>query len=150
MTFLLRVFFPFVSVYVLTIAGFAKVQITISDHQGDLGDTLSIPVIVDGIATTDSIRSFQYDVNLVTMDSATHVVANNTSNIPIATISGQWGDVIDAQIVAIHQSLLPNGKVMFWALKTGPPNHEIRIWDPGIQPFSTPAPFTYDLGSSRH
>ena len=56
---------------------------------------------------------------------------------------GQWSDVIDAQIIPIHLSLLPNGKVMYWALKSGPPNHLIRIWDPSLQTFSKPAPTTY-------
>ncbi|KAF2179647.1 copper radical oxidase [Zopfia rhizophila CBS 207.26] len=54
---------------------------------------------------------------------------------------GEWGDVFDLKTVAVHASLLPNGKVLYWGRRTDPKDdknekslneHSTKafIWDP--------------------
>src|SRR5438105_4989569 len=55
---------------------------------------------------------------------------------------GQWDPAFDFQNVAIHVSLLPNGKVLFWSRREqnqglDPHNCTPRLWDPNSNTFGT-------------
>ncbi len=57
----------------------------------------------------------------------------NLSDLPVEATKGEWGPVVDWDIVPLHMSLLPNGKIFAWgktdagvADTMGMP----RVWDP--------------------
>src|SRR6266850_1965080 len=73
-----------------------------------------------------------------TVSSAVAVtVANTTSTDP--AVVGQWSAVLDWPLVAIHMSLMPNGKVLAWDDHTN--STGAGVFDPATL-VVTPVPFT--------
>lgn len=69
---------------------------------------------------------------------------------------GQWCesyDISNSQVVPVHMSVLPNGKVIYWGGNLGGvSNNQTRyqIWDPAVQtPSTTPTPPTTYLLDSK-
>ena len=62
-----------------------------------------------------------------------------------AAVAGQWGSPFTWQALAIHASLLPNGKILTW----GRSDHVPVLWDPATGSFGT-ATRPADLFCSGH
>jgi WD40 repeat protein len=63
------------------------------------------------------------------------------SALPTQARMGSWGPLVNWDIVPLHMSLMPNGKVIAWGKKDVPPDTMgvPRIWDPaGGPPSSAP------------
>ncbi len=56
-------------------------------------------------------------------------------------VGGAWSAVTAWPIVAIHTSLLPNGRVLAWPRNASTTVEQPRVWDPATAAF-TPAPLT--------
>jgi hypothetical protein len=104
------------------------------------------------VATTDASGTARF-ADLGIRGAGTHTLAFaapgaagvtsspvNVSALPVEATMGKWGSVIPWDIVPLHMSLMPNGKIVAWG-KTeisdtmGMP----RIWDPAAGPPTTAA-----------
>lgn len=58
------------------------------------------------------------------------------SALPAEATSGEWGPVVPWDIVPLHMSLMPNGKILVWGKTDVPPDTMgmPRIWDPASGP----------------
>jgi len=88
-------------------------------------------------------------------ESAEHDLDNidvQFSEPPEPIVYGQWSDIIDAEIIAIHMNLLRTGKVMYW--ENGGFGEtlvdEIRLWDPVTGTISMPALPSHDIFCTGH
>ncbi len=60
----------------------------------------------------------------------------NVSALPPGATRGEWGPVVDWDIVPLHMSLLPNGKIFAWGRAEVAVSDTMgmpRIWDPATQ-----------------
>jgi Concanavalin A-like lectin/glucanases superfamily/Galactose oxidase-like, Early set domain/Bacterial Ig domain len=55
---------------------------------------------------------------------------------PAADQVGQWAAPVSVPLVAVHMTLLPNGRVAMWDGFSNAPNSE-RVWDPGTGLFTS-------------
>jgi hypothetical protein len=88
-------------------------------------------------------------------ESADHDLDNinvQFSGSPAPALYGQWCDVIDAQVIPIHLSLLPTGKVLYWENGGFGENlvDEIRLWDPATGEIEKPAMPSHDIFCTGH
>lgn len=65
---------------------------------------------------------------------------------------GEWGPVINSDIVAVHTVLMPTGNVLMWEEGgyQGPMVEEIRTWNPTTGVLSTPKFPPYDIFCAGH
>ena len=90
--------------------------------------------------TGDHTLEFTSGTNSVTSSPVT-VLA-----LPVEATRGKWGPVVNWDIVPLHMSLLPNGKIFAWGKRNragGSPADSMgmpRIWDPATQPSPTGLP----------
>jgi hypothetical protein len=61
------------------------------------------------------------------------------SPLPPEAASGRWGAVVNWDIVPLHMSLLPTGKILAWGKTDVPPDTMgmPRVWDPAAGPPTT-------------
>ncbi|MDQ3804751.1 MAG: NPCBM/NEW2 domain-containing protein [Acidobacteriota bacterium] len=59
---------------------------------------------------------------------AARVIGNAPPKGPTPSVSGHWGPLTSWPIVAVHTSVLPNGKVLAWDADVN--RAQIRVWDP--------------------
>lgn len=67
------------------------------------------------------------------------------SGSPDPAVYGQWSDVMDWEIIAIHAHLLPTGQVLAWE-RLG----QTRLWDPATGTLSTPSQPGFDSFCTGH
>ena len=60
------------------------------------------------------------------------------SALPTTADTGSWGGLVNWDIVPLHMSLMPNGKIIAWGKTDVPPDTMgmPRIWDPASSPLS--------------
>lgn len=88
------------------------------------------------------------------------VAHSQTSAIPVSTqdveanspsVIGQWSAPVAWPMVAIHTSVLPNGKVLFWSPEGGSANSTVtRVWNPATNAFISVTNPTTNLFCSGH
>src|SRR3989344_1757568 len=50
---------------------------------------------------------------------------------------GQWSQVYNWPLVAVHMAMMPTGKVLMWDAWENPNTASARLWDPGTQLFTS-------------
>lgn len=122
----------------------AQVTASIASGGGTLQGTTTATTDVNGIATFGDLGISGTGQHTLEFTSSTFSVTSSPVDLdplPEEASTGQWGSVIPWDIVPLHMSLLPNGKIFAWG-KTeqtdtlGRP----RIWDPATKPSPTGLP----------
>jgi hypothetical protein len=142
----------------VTLTGSVTFSATATDNQ----TVASVQFLVDGKAfgAPDSTYPYSITANTATVANGTHVIsavatdmAGNVSTAAVGrtvttantvtdpAIVGQWSGVMTWPMVAIHQAILPNGKVFMWEGESdaGP---SAKIYDPATGIF-TAVPESY-------
>ena len=121
-----------------------EVTATIATGDGTLEGDATATTNANGVAAfTDLGISGTGEQALEFTSGTTSVTSSPVALSPLTSkaTAGEWGPVIPWDIVPLHMSLLPNGKIFAWG-KTevsdtmGMP----RIWDPATQPSPTGLP----------
>ncbi len=136
--------------------------VTFSANASDNQSVTAVQFLLDGkpFGAPDGTYPFSISVNTATVANGTHVIsaiasdaAGNVSTAAVGrtvttantvtdpAIIGQWSGVVTWPMVAIHQALLPNGKIFMWEGESdaGP---SAKIYDPATGVF-TAVPETY-------
>jgi hypothetical protein len=122
----------------------AQVTASIASGGGTLEGTTTATTDANGIATFGDLGVSGTGQHTLEFTSSTFSVTSSPVDLdplPEEASTGQWGSVIPWDIVPLHMSLLPNGKIFAWG-KTeqsdtlGRP----RIWDPATKPSPTGLP----------
>jgi hypothetical protein len=99
---------------------------------------------------------------LSTFQKTTHAqnpAISLTTNSPMANSSsvvGQWAPPVSWPLVAIHTSLLPNGKVLIWSRDKDSQGNDVlnktlaRVWDPATGAFTSVTNSSTNLFCSGH
>ena len=112
----------------------AQVTASIATGGGTLEGTPTATTDANGIATFGDLGISGTGQQTLQFTSGTSSVSSSPVDLdplPAQASTGQWGSVIPWDIVPLHMSLLPNGKIFAWgktdvADTMGMP----RIWDP--------------------
>ena len=122
----------------------AQVTASIASGGGTLEGTITATTDANGIATFGDLGISGIGQQTLEFTSETSSVSSSPVDVdplPEEASKGQWGPVVQWDIVPLHMSLLPNGKIFAWgkteqADTLGRP----RIWDPATQPSPTGLP----------
>lgn len=115
-----------------------QVTATIASGSGTLEGNTTATTDAAGMATFADLGIEGTGEHTLEFTTATGSVTSspvNVSALPSEAASGKWGPVVQWDIVPLHMSLMPNGKILAWG-KTeisdtmGMP----RIWDPASGP----------------
>ena len=112
----------------------APVTASVASGGGTLEGTTTATTDASGIATFGDLGISGTGQHTLEFTSGTSSVTSSPVDLdplPVEASTGQWGPVIPWDIVPLHMSLLPNGKIFAWgktdvADTMGMP----RIWDP--------------------
>jgi hypothetical protein len=122
----------------------AVVTASIASGGGTLEGTATATTDANGIATFGDLGISGTGQHTLEFTSGTSSVTSSPVDLdplPEEASKGQWGSVVPWDIVPLHMSLLPNGRIFAWG-KTeqsdtlGRP----RIWDPATKPSPTGLP----------
>ncbi len=116
----------------------ATVTASIVAGGGTLGGTATATTGNDGVASFGDLGISGTGEQTIEFTSGDATVTSSPvalSPLPTTATTGRWGPVVEWDIVPLHMSLLPNGKIFAWgktdvADTMGMP----RIWDPATQP----------------
>ena len=131
-----------------TVSGTVTVSANASDNVGVAG----VQFLLDGAAlgSEDTTAPYGYSWNTASIANGSHTLAarardaaNNRKDSSTVTITvsnanspdrvGQWSARTNWPLVAVHMSLLPNGKVLMW---DGWEDSVVQyLWDPATQTF---------------
>lgn len=113
------------------------VSASIASGGGTLEGNTTATTDANGVATFGDLGISGTGEHILEFTSGTASVTSSPvtlSQLPSEAATGKWGAIIPWDIVPLHMSLLPNGKIFAWGKRDvadtiGMP----RIWDPATQ-----------------
>jgi Domain of unknown function (DUF1929) len=122
----------------------AAVTASIASGSGTLEGTTTATTDATGIAAFADLGIAGVGEHTLEFSAGTASVTSSPVTVeplPTTATMGEWGPVVSWDIVPLHMSLLPNGKIFAWGRSDvsdtmGMP----RIWDPATKPSPTGLP----------
>jgi hypothetical protein len=118
----------------------AEVTASVASGGGTLEGTTTATTDPSGVAVFGDLGITGVGEHTLEFSSGTASVTSSPVNVaalPVQATQGEWGPLVEWDIVPLHMSLLPNGKIFAWGKRdvsatevsdsVGMP----RVWDPG-------------------
>jgi galactose oxidase-like protein/Big-like domain-containing protein len=120
----------------------AEVTASLVSGGGTLEGKTTATTNASGIATFADLGIRGTGAHTIQFTAASASATSNSITLdplPTEATKGAWGPVVNWDIVPLHMSLMPNGKIITWGKTDVPPDTMgmPRIWDPAAGPPST-------------
>jgi hypothetical protein len=118
----------------------ATITASIPSGSGTLQGTTTATTDASGLATFGDLGIAGIGEHTIEFTSGTASVISSpviVSALPSQASTGEWGPLVAWDIVPLHMSLLPNGKIFAWGKAEASVTDTMgmpRIWDPATQP----------------